>query len=197
MRLATFHDGQEKLGILAEDEIIDLSVDEAIAAIDMIAALEAGQDFLDRAKIVAEDAPKIALSSVRLMAPVPRPRKILAVGLNYLDHVKEAEEAGIKIPSVPLVFNKQVTSVAGPFDDVHLPKVSSQLDYEAEFAIVIGKRCRHVKKENAADVVAGFVTLNDVSVRDWQLAAQTFTVGKSFDTHCPFGPAIVTIDETG
>ena len=97
---------------------------------------------------------------------------------------------------VPMVFTKAVT-INGPFDDVHLPRVSSALDYEAEFGIVIGKRCRHIKAEDAADVIAGFVCVNDVSVRDWQMATGQFSLGKSFDTHCPMGPALLTIDETG
>ena len=98
-------------------------------------------------------------------------------------------------PEVPMVFNKQSLSVAGPFEEVHDPKVSEMLDFEGELAFIIGKKCRHIPKEEAHKVIAGFAIANDLSVRDWQLRSPTFTMGKSFDTHCPFGPAIVTSDE--
>lgn len=199
MKLCTFLDqGREKLGVLlAADTIADLNAVDGLSDVDMVRALEAGEVFLDRAASALSAAPRKHLSEVILLPPVPRPRKILAVGLNYLDHIAEAEAAGIKTPKVPLVFNKQVTSVVGAFDDVHLPRVSQQLDYEGELGIVIGTRCRHVPPEEAAAVIAGFTVVNDVSVRDWQIASPTFTIGKSFDTHCPMGPAIVTIDEVG
>ena len=198
MKLASFFDGTEKLGVMVnDDELADLSTDDRISNMDMIAALEAGDEFLAHARSVAENAARVAIADVRLMAPVPRPRKILAIGLNYLDHIQEAMDLGISVPDVPMVFTKAVTSVNGPFDDVHLPKVSSALDYEAEFGIVIGKRCRHVKAEDVADVIAGFVCVNDVSVRDWQMATGQFSLGESVDTHGPMGPARLTIDGTG
>jgi len=133
------------------------------------------------------------LEEVRLLAPV-RPRKYVAIGLNYADHIAES---GLQAPEFPFFFNKQVTCVVGPGDDVHMPKVSSLLDYEAELAIVIGKRCRHVPGEQAPEVIAGYTIANDVSVRDWQLRTPTMTIGKSFDTHGPLGPWIVTADELG
>jgi 2-keto-4-pentenoate hydratase/2-oxohepta-3-ene-1,7-dioic acid hydratase in catechol pathway len=123
---------------------------------------------------------------------VLRPRKILAVGLNYADHVAES---GMKPPEVPTIFNKQVTAVTGPYDPIHLPRASRALDYEGELAFVIGRRCRHVPRARAPEVVAGYLVLDDVSVRDWQLRTPTWTMGKSFDTHCPMGPWIVTPDE--
>ena len=94
-----------------------------------------------------------------------------------------------------MIFNKQSLSANGPFDDIIKPVVSDKVDYEGELTIVIGKKCRHVNKDNAKDVIAGYTIGNDVSVRDWQMRAPTFTIGKSFDTHCPFGPSIVTKDE--
>ena len=198
MKLATFFDGREKLGVMVSDtELADLSTDDRISNMDMIAALAAGEEFLVYAGSVLRDAPRVAVGDVRLMAPVPRPRKILAIGLNYLDHIEEAVKLGINVPDVPLVFTKAVTSVCGPYDDVHLPRVSEKLDYEAEFGIVIGRRCRHVRAEHAAHVIAGFICVNDVSVRDWQMATGQFFIGKSFDTHCPMGPALLTIDEVG
>lgn len=198
MKLATFFDGREKLGVMvSEAELADLSTDDRISNMDMIAALAAGEEFLTYAGSLLQAAPRVAVGDVRLMAPVPRPRKILAIGLNYLDHIREAVKWGINVPDEPLVFTKAVTSVCGPHDDVHLPGVSEQLDYEAEFGIVIGRRCRHVRAEDAAGVIAGFVCVNDVSVRDWQMATGQFFIGKSFDTHCPMGPALLTIDEVG
>ena len=134
-----------------------------------------------------------ALDEVRLLAPV-QPRKYLAIGLNYADHIAES---GMQAPEFPIFFNKQVTCVVGPGDDVHMPRVSTLLDYEGELAIVIGRRCRHVPVEQAHDVIAGYTIANDVSVRDWQLRTPTMTMGKSFDTHGPLGPWVVTADELG
>jgi 2-keto-4-pentenoate hydratase/2-oxohepta-3-ene-1,7-dioic acid hydratase in catechol pathway len=133
------------------------------------------------------------LADVRLLAPV-LPRKYLAIGLNYADHIAES---GMEAPEFPVFFNKQTTCVVGPGDDVHMPKVSSLLDYESELAIVIGKRCRHVSEKRAPEVIAGYTIANDVSVRDWQLRTPTMTMGKSFDTHGPLGPWVVSADELG
>ena len=137
---------------------------------------------------------EIPLAEVELMAPVLRPPKILAIGLNYKDHI---EETGLATPEFPMFFNKQSTSANGPYAPWHLPRVSDKLDYEGELGFVIGRRCRHVPRARAHEVIAGYCVCNDGSVRDWQMRAQTFTLGKSFDTHCPFGPFIVTPDEVG
>lgn len=136
---------------------------------------------------------RFRLGNVRLLAPV-QPRKFLAIGLNYADHIAES---GMEAPKFPVFFNKQITCVVGPGADVHMPRVSSLLDYEGELAIVIGKRCRHVAPERAHEVIAGYTVANDVSVRDWQLRTPTMTMGKSFDTHGPLGPWVVTADELG
>ena len=133
------------------------------------------------------------LEDVRLLAPV-RPRKFLGIGLNYADHIAES---GMEAPEFPVFFNKQATCVVGPGDDVHMPRVSSLLDYEGELAIVIGERCRHVAEERAHEVIAGYTIANDLSVRDWQLRTPTMTLGKSFDTHGPLGPWMVSGDELG
>ena len=121
-------------------------------------------------------------------------RRFSPWGLNYRDHVAEG---GFDIPTVPVIFNKQSTAVTGPGGVIYLPKESDQLDYEGEFAFVIGKRCRRVPKEKALDVIAGYTIANDVSVRDWQFRSPTTTMGKSWDTHCPLGPYLVTPDEVG
>jgi len=130
---------------------------------------------------------------VQLLAPAV-PRKYLAIALNYADHIAEM---GMEAPEVPVFFNKQVTCVVGPGAEVHMPKVSTFLDYEAELALVIGWRCRHVPVERAHEVIAGYTCANDVSVRDWQGKAQTMQIGKSFDTHGPLGPWLVTPEEVG
>ncbi len=123
-----------------------------------------------------------------------RPPKFLAIGLNYADHIAES---GLDRPAFPTFFNKQSTCVVGPNDPVHVPRVSALVDYEVELGIVIGRRCRHVPAARAVEVVAGFIVVNDVTVRDWQFKAPTWTLGKSFDTHGPIGPWIVTPDEVG
>src|SRR5581483_199591 len=133
------------------------------------------------------------LEQLRLLAPVV-PRKFLAIGLNYADHIAES---GMDAPQYPVFFNKQVTCVVGPDDGVHMPRVSNLLDYEGELAVVIGARCRHVPAERAREVIAGYAITNELSVRDWQIRTPTMTMGKSFDTHGPLGPWIVTLDELG
>jgi 2-keto-4-pentenoate hydratase/2-oxohepta-3-ene-1,7-dioic acid hydratase in catechol pathway len=161
----------------------------------MIAFLAGGGQALDRARNATKDSAKrIALSSVKLEAPIKRPPEFLAIGLNYADHVLETK---MKKPEFPMFFNKQSSCVTGPGDPIHLPRVSTWLDYEGELGFVIGRRCRHVPADRAHEVIAGYLIVNDVSVRDWQRRAQTMTLGKSFDTHGPIGPWIVTPDEIG
>ena len=138
---------------------------------------------------------RVPLSAVRLEAPLPDAQKYLAIGMNYHDHAEEARRAGITIPKTQLWFNKQVSCIVGPYDDVQRPRASDQVDYEAELGVVIGKRCRHVSEGDAPGVVGGYFVANDVTARDWQFASPTYTLGKSFDTHGPTGPWIVTSDE--
>jgi 2-keto-4-pentenoate hydratase/2-oxohepta-3-ene-1,7-dioic acid hydratase in catechol pathway len=194
MKLATFtHDGRTRVGVVAGDEVVDLAVAAPDLPTEMRAFLDAGPAAMDTARAaVGRRGGRLALAAVRLEAPIRRPPEILAVGLNYRDHV---EEAKLPLPEFPLFFNKQTASVTGPYDPIHLPRVSSKLDYEGELAFVIGRRARHVPRERARDVIAGYLVCDDVSVRDWQFKAPTWTLGKSFDTHCPLGPWIVTPDE--
>ena len=159
----------------------------------MTALLAAGPAAREAAATAASRAKsRILLAAVQLAAPILRPPKFLAIGLNYADHVAES---GQERPLLPTVFNKQSTCVTGPRDPVHLPRVSAALDYEGELGFVIGKRCRHVPKARAHEVIAGYLVVNDVSVRDWQLRIPTWTMGKSFDTHGPLGPWLTTPDE--
>ena len=150
----------------------------------------------DALQTTGSEAPEIALADVELLAPVERPRKILGIGVNYAAHAAESVSfVDTKAPQVQKWFNKQATSANAPFGEVHLPKVSEQLDYEVELVVVIGKHGRHVSRERAMEIVGGFCVGCDYSVRDWQKASQTMIMGKGFDTHAPFGPAIVTPDE--
>ena len=191
MKLASFNEGGAvRIGRVEGDELIDLSTSGL--PMDMTALLDLGPDALQKARTAGGRA--VPLTKVTLLAPVPRPRKILAIGLNYKDHI---EETGLATPTFPMFFNKQATAANGPYAPFHLPKVSDHLDYEGELGFIVGKRCRHVPRERAMEVIAGFCVCNDVSVRDWQMKAQTFTIGKSFDTHAPFGPFLVTPDEVG
>ncbi|MCH6563614.1 MAG: fumarylacetoacetate hydrolase family protein, partial [Myxococcales bacterium] len=162
---------------------------------EMKACLAAGEQALATARSAAKSGDaRLALTDVKLEAPILAPPKFIGIGLNYRDH---AAESGMDIPKHPMMFNKQSTSAHPPYAPFHLPRASSALDYEGELAVVIGKACRHVPAEHASEVIAGYTICNDVSVRDWQIRVPTFTMGKSFDTHCPLGPWIVTTDEIG
>jgi 2-keto-4-pentenoate hydratase/2-oxohepta-3-ene-1,7-dioic acid hydratase in catechol pathway len=140
---------------------------------------------------------RMALSDVKLLAPVARPGKILGIAVNYAAHAAESVSFVKADPGTQKWFNKQVSAVNGPYDPVHLPKVSAQLDYEGELVAVIGKSGRHVPRERALDIVAGYCVGCDYSVRDWQRASPTMIMGKGFDTHAVFGPAVVSPDEAG
>lgn len=195
MKLATFSpeaDATPRLGVVVDDGIVDLSQCGSFPA-DMIAMLEQGIDPLAISAAI-EGLDPMPLAAVALHAPVMHPGKILAIGLNYGDHI---EETGSKKPEHQVWFNKQHNCANGPFDGINLPVASNKLDYEAELCLVIGKRCKHVPRERAHEVIAGYFCGNDVSVRDWQLRAPTFQIGKSFDSHGPMGPYLVTPDEVG
>ena len=198
MKLITYEkDSKSFIGSIDEGGIVAFENDPSIPK-DMLGFLDEGLSSMEKAKSLhADKKNRIALSDVNLKAPISRPPKIIAIGLNYSDHLEEVKAAGREIdkPEVPMIFNKQSLSANGPFSEVHDPSVSEMLDFEGELTIVIGKKCRHVAKEDAHKVIAGYTIANDLSVRDWQLRVPTFTIGKSFDTHCPFGPAIVTPDE--
>lgn len=195
MKLATFsHRGQTRTGVVADGRMIDAAA--AGMPQDMVSLLQLGADGMRRLRELAADgaAPSLAMSEVRLEAPIHRPPKYLAIALNYAEHISETRLAK---PEFPKFFNKQSTCISGPHDPIHMPRVSNKLDYEGELGVVIGRRCRHVLRDRAREVVAGYLVCNDVTVRDWQAKSETFTLGKSFDTHGPIGPWIVTPDEVG
>jgi 2-keto-4-pentenoate hydratase/2-oxohepta-3-ene-1,7-dioic acid hydratase in catechol pathway len=195
MKLATFtFEGKTRVGAVEGDWIVD-SLGVKDMPEDMIGFLEGGASSIDAMQqLIAKDTQRIALADVILEAPVPRPGKFLGIGLNYADHIDETE---LEKPEYPTFFTKQSSCVIGQGAAIHRPKVSEKLDYEGELAFIIGKRCRHVAIDNAHEVIAGYTIANDVSVRDWQFRSATWTLGKSFDTHGPLGPWLVTPDEIG
>jgi 2-keto-4-pentenoate hydratase/2-oxohepta-3-ene-1,7-dioic acid hydratase in catechol pathway len=187
--------GLLRSGLVVDEEIIDLTDSAVGLPGDMCELLAAGDDALERARCSPRSgARRLPFESVQLLAPVPRPPKVLAIGMNYRGHVAEL---GREPPEHQVWFNKQRTCVIGPGAAIELPRVSEQVDYEGELAFVVGRRCRHVDRADAPGVVAGFTIMNDVSVRDWQWRSPTWTMGKSFDTHGPLGPWVVTPDEVG
>ncbi len=197
MRLVSFSlaGGVPRPGLVVGEEVVDLGDPATGLPSTMRELLALGPDGLEAAgAAVAGAAARHALAGVRRHAPVPDPPAILAIGMNYRAHVAEM---GREPPEWQYWFNKQRTSIAGPGDDIVLPAVSDMVDYEGELAMVIGRRCQHVPADRAHEVVAGYTIVNDVSARDWQWRTPTFTVGKSFDTHAPCGPELVTGDELG
>ena len=195
MKLARFTAaGHTRLGKVVGDQVIDLSA--VLPGIGNSMRLLLEQLDSSRAAIEAVDAPAFARGDVTLEAPIADPGKYLAIGMNYQSHVDEAAAAGVTAPKTQIWFNKQVTCINGPFANVDVPRAGpDKVDYEAELGVVIGKRSRHVSREDARSVIAGYVVCNDVTARDWQFRSPTFTLGKSFDTHGPIGPWITTDDE--
>jgi 2-keto-4-pentenoate hydratase/2-oxohepta-3-ene-1,7-dioic acid hydratase in catechol pathway len=194
MKLVNFlYKGEKNVGALLDDGVCSFKSISDKYSISMLEFIEQIHELSPEVSNFIDSNPEvIPLSEIEFLPVIERPGKVLAVGLNYKDHAKET---GMDLPEVPMIFTKQSTSVLGHQGEIHKPKVSDAVDYEGEMAFVIGKKCRHVSKEEALDVIAGVTICNDVSVRDWQIASPTFTMGKSFDTHCPIGPYIVTMDE--
>ena len=197
MKLARFRrDGATRLGVLQNGSVFDVSAAGPGLSDDMRSLLASGPAMLQQLKNAAMATDPIPLASVQLEAPITNPQKFLAIGMNYQDHAEEARRAGLRVPETQLWFNKQVSCITGPYDPVQIPTAApDQVDYEGELGVIIGRRCRHVARGDAAQVIAGYCVLNDVSVRDWQGRSPTFTLGKSWDTHGPLGPWIVTADE--
>lgn len=196
MKLAAFtRQGLAGLGLVEGAEIADLSAADPRLPGDLRSVLEGGDEARDALAAAAARARRHPLADVRLRAPIAAPRKFLGLGLSYRSHAAEVVSRGRALPEHQNWFNKQVTAVNGPYEPIHMPRVSAQLDYEGEVAVVIGRRARHVRAGAAAGVIAGFMVCNDVSVRDWQQRSPTGTLGKSFDTHGPTGPWLTTADE--
>jgi len=193
MKLVTFqYQKQISFGALDDQYIVDAGKVQSMPD-NMLDFLASGPKALNKMQqLIASGDHRIPLDAVKLLAPVPRPGKFLGISLNYADHIGET---GLEKPEYPTFFTKQSTCVIGPDEAIHRPGVSEKVDYEGELALVIGQPCRHVSVEEAADRIAGFTIVNDVSVRDWQIRSPTWMLGKSFDTHGPMGPWLVTADE--
>jgi len=196
MKLLRFVDqaGSPALGALVDGGVAPLSaLAPEYAQMRQIAAAdrEALQRLSDR---VAGARPEFALADAELLAPIERPGKYLAIGMNYGAHAKEAEKLGVTVSKHQTWFNKQTTCIVGPYAQID-PGVTERLDYEVELGVVIGAPAKGVSEADAHRHVFGYFVANDVSARDWQFHSPTFTMGKSFDTHGPIGPWIVTADE--
>jgi len=192
MRLLRFEkNGGPQLGALKKGGIVPLA---ELGYPTMMALIAAGAEgvraFVDTRRI------ELALDDVRLLAPVERPGKYLAIGMNYAKHLEEADKLGVARSKYQTWFNKQTTCLSGPYDDIE-PGPTEKLDYEVELGAVIGRAAKNVSERDAQDHIFGYLVANDVSARDWQFHTPTFTMGKSFDTHGPIGPWIVTADEVG
>ncbi|MBW3596257.1 MAG: fumarylacetoacetate hydrolase family protein [Planctomycetes bacterium] len=198
MQLATYQsDSGPRVAGVRDDGYVDLSSADPQLPAAMSELLALGREGLERTRrAVQSGAPLSADRPIKLLAPVPRPGKVICVGLNYADH---AAESGAAPPEEPVIFNKFPTSVCGHEDPIVLPRLSEQVDYEAELVVVIGEGGRHIPEERALEHVAGYCCGHDVSARDWQLGkpGRQWLLGKTFDTFAPFGPHLVTADEVG
>lgn len=197
MKLVTFSlSGQSRLGVLrADGAIADVSRADSGIPADMREFLAGGEALRQRAESVAGGiAAEYVLDTqtAHIGPPIPHPDKILCIGVNYKDHI---EETNSETPEHPVVFSKYSNTIIGPGDAIHLPAISEMVDYEAEFAVVMGRTARNVAKADALDYVGGYTILNDVSARDFQKRTSQWTIGKSFDTFAPIGPVLVTPDE--
>lgn len=199
--LSTLEEKQYRIGaLISENEILDLTsiVSKGnLTAHQLLKCFDLERDFFEKAKSATAAIDKSNLTvinrqSVKIVAPVPRPGKIICIGLNYRDH---AEESGMEIPKSPIIFSKFGTCVVGVNQPIVIPKTSGQVDYEAELAFVVGRRAKNVKKEDALRYVFGYTNFNDVSARDFQFADGQWQRGKSCDTFAPMGEFIVTADE--
>jgi len=193
MKLVTFfYNNTSHIGAVIDGKVVDSTGSNDIPD-NMIDFLSAGDEAKAAMQALIDSGySRIPLADVSLQAPVPRPGKFLGISLNYQDHIAETK---LDKPEYPTFFTKHSTCVIADGEAIHRPVVSGKLDYEGELAFVIGKRCKHVPIEKAAQVIAGYTIVNDVSVRDWQIRSPTWMLGKSFDTHGPMGPWIVTSDE--
>ena len=207
MKLVTFLLKEDlntiRIGALKDNGVIDFSFSDLPN--NMIDFIALGNQGLDKANDLIQVENNIHFNDdIILKAPILKPNKILAVGLNYKKHVDEAKDLkdhhsnNVELQEqYPNIFNKQNSSVNDPYGDVHRPNASDWLDYEGEMGFIIGKECRHVSYDNAKNCIYGYTVVNDFTIRDWQFRGppHTMTMGKSWDTHCPFGPCIVTADE--
>lgn len=194
MRFVTFQRGAAapEAGVMSGGEVIGLA---AAGFPNLLAVVAGGNEARARVEAFVAGAPQSSrfdAGAVSLLAPIPRPPKVICVGLNYADHARESK---LETPKVPTIFAKFPTSVIGPGANIVLPKASARPDYEAEFAFVVGRGGRYIPAERWREHIFGYVNFNDVSARDYQMATTQWMMGKTFDTFAPMGPWIVTADE--
>ncbi|MCK6627888.1 MAG: fumarylacetoacetate hydrolase family protein [Anaerolineae bacterium] len=196
MKLVRFTRGEgARLGLIHENSVIDLTrASDGHLPADMLTFLQQGEAALDLARQLEHSTPPdLALSEVKLLAPIANPSKVVAIGLNYMDHCREQK---VEPPKAPLIFSKFSTAIIGPGEAIRWdPALTSQVDFEAELAVVIGRTARNVTEAEALDYVAGYTICHDVSARDLQFSDGQWVRGKSLDTFCPLGPYLVTTDE--
>jgi 2-keto-4-pentenoate hydratase/2-oxohepta-3-ene-1,7-dioic acid hydratase in catechol pathway len=186
MKLARFVKGDGiRVGVIDGAEVVDVSgltdgTTNLISAIDTLTTAD------------LQGQPRYDLGETKLLPPVARPPKFFGIGMNYAAHLSEV---GGSRPEFPQFFNKQPTCVVGPGDPIVIPQHSTTVDFEGELGVVIGRECRNVAVDEAYSVIAGYLIVNDVSERDWQFRSPTWTLGKSYDTHGPIGPFLVSADE--
>ena len=194
MKLATFSSGgTAELGVIDGADVISVSRAAPSLARDMLELISRWKDARPEVQKIKQQRAHVSkLSDVRLRAPIPRPPKVLAIGLNYADHIEETKQ---QRPEHQIWFSKMPTAINGPYDSIEIPKVSSAVDWEAELVVVIGTGGRHISKASAKEAVFGYCCGNDVSERTWQFKTTQWVLGKSFDTHAPIGPWITTADE--
>lgn len=198
MKLVTYsvNNGSPRTGVVTDRGVTNLhEASGGRLPSDMRSLLEMGDEALElAASVAASDGDAMPLDQVKLHAPISNPSKVVAIGLNYMDHVREQ---GIEPPKIATMFCKYPSSIIGPGDEIRWsPEVTSKVDYEAELALVIGKTARNVSEEDAFDYIAGYMNCHDVSARDLQLEkGDQWIMGKSMDTFCPLGPYLVTKDE--
>lgn len=195
MRFVVFDAGGEaRVGVVTGTDVVDIGRVLPDAAMPLRQVIAAGGGLQEKIRQLAEDAstPRTPLANCRLLPPILETNKVICLGLNYADHAKEG---GHSVPDYPALFLRANSSLIGAGQPMIVPSCSERLDYEAELAIVVGRRCRHVPEEQALDVIFGYTAFNDGSVRDYQRRTTQWTAGKNFDGTGPLGPWIVTADE--
>lgn len=189
--------GSQHLGVQAsmDGDIINLSLGDTSIPNNLVQFLAIGDAAMTKAKkLVQGEKPIVSLKDVNLMSPLTNPEKIICIGLNYKKH---CEESKCPLPTEPMIFSKFSSNIIGPYDNIELPTVSKDIDWEVELAVVIGKKAKCIKQEDANDYIFGYTLAQDISARDWQFKRNhgQMQLGKSMDTFCPLGPAVVTKDK--
>lgn len=197
MKLATIESCDlSRVVVVLEEELLDLTAQLGVEPYDLSKFLGMGIEARALVERCLKTAtPRLSMSAVKFRAPIPMADKVVGVGMNYHSFVAAAQRLGMALPSHRIWFQRPRGCITGPYDDIWLPRNATDLDYEGELAIIIGRSCRHVTRANAPAVIAGFTVANDLTLRKRVL--KSTVLGKSFDTHTPLGPWIVTPEEIG